>query len=255
MRLLEGRVVAVTGGASGIGRAICIAAARYGASAVVVADVRNDPVEGGRPTVDEVDALGAVGMFLNTDVTNQLHLIALFEATLQLGGVDVMVCNAGIALPSDGPNMSTQDFRKITSINLDGVYFSAQGAAKQMQALGKQGSIILTSSMGGLRGSALTVVYSATKGALCMMAKGLADALGPEGIRVNTVCPGVIDTHLVQSVPAVGAIAQQFVARTPLRRMGRPSEIGDAVAWLGSDLASFVSGIDLLVDGGLSSVL
>ena len=88
-----------------------------------------------------------------------------------------------------------------------------------------------------------------------MMAKGLADALGPEGIRVNTVCPGVIDTHLVQSVPAVGAIAKQLVARTPLRRMGRPSEIGDAVAWLGSDLASFVSGIDLLIDGGLSSVL
>lgn len=255
MKMLEGKVVVVTGGASGIGRAICIAAARHGAKAVVIADVRSEPAEGGPTTMTEVEAHGAVARFQRTDVSDKSDLSSLFAVTEELGGVDLMACNAGIASPNDGPDMSETDYRKLISVNLDGVYFSAQGAGQQMKALGKAGSIVMTSSMGGLRGSAFTVVYSTTKGGVCLMAKSLADALGPNGIRVNAVCPGVIDTHLLQSSPAVGAIALQFVERTPLRRLGKPPEVGDVVAWLGSDLSSFVTGSNILVDGGLSSVI
>lgn len=255
MKMLEGKVVVVTGGASGIGRAICIAAARYGARAIVVADVRSDPTEGGRDTVAEVVELGAIGHFQRTDVAKKSDLDALFAVSMELGGVDVMVCNAGIASPNDGPDMLEPEYRRLISVNLDGVYFSAQGAGKQMKAAGKAGSIVMTSSMGGLRGAALTVVYCTTKGGVCLMAKSLADAFGPAGIRVNAVCPGVIDTHLVQTSPAVGAIAKSFVSRTPLRRLGQPSEVGDVVAWLGSDLSSFVTGANILVDGGLSSII
>lgn len=255
MKILEGKIVVVTGGSSGIGRGICLAAARHGANTVVVADVRKDPVEGGRDTLTEVEELGAVGRFQRTDVAKRVDLDALFAMTLELGGVDVMVCNAGIASPNDGPNMEEAEYRKLIGVNLDGVYFSAQGAGRQMKETGKAGSIVMTSSMGGLKGSALTVVYSSTKGGVCLMAKSLADAFGPLGIRVNAVCPGVIDTHLLQASPAVGAVAQSLVNRTPLRRLGRPSEVGDVVAWLGSDLSSFVTGANILVDGGLSSII
>jgi L-rhamnose 1-dehydrogenase len=255
MQLLAGKVVAVTGGSSGIGRAICIAAARHGAQAVVVADIRNDPVEGGRTTIEEVRSLGATAHFQRTDVSNNADLDALFATTRELGGVDLMACNAGIASPNDGPDIPEADFRKLVDVNLGGVYWSAQGAGRQMKALGKSGSIVMTSSMGGLRGSALTLVYSSTKGGVCLMAKSFADAFGPAGIRVNAVCPGVIDTHLVNSSPAVGALAAQFVTRTPLRRRGKPAEVGEVVAWLGSDLSSFVTGANIVVDGGLSSVI
>jgi L-rhamnose 1-dehydrogenase len=253
--LLAGKLVVVTGGASGIGRAISVAAARHGAKTVVIADLRSDPVEGGIGAEAEIESLGCAVRFQRTDVSKIADLDRLFELTKELGGVDVMVCNAGIASPNDGPDMSETEYRRLLGVNLDGVYFSAQGAGRQMVSQGKSGSIVMTSSMGGLRGSAFTVVYSTTKGGVCLMAKSLADALGPKGIRVNAVCPGVIDTHLVQSSPAVGAMAQQFVARTPLRRLGKPSEIGDVVAWLGSDLSSFVTGANILVDGGLSSVV
>lgn len=110
-------------------------------------------------------------------------------------------------------------------------------------------------SMGGLRGAAMTVAYSTSKGGVVLMAKALADALGPCGIRVNAVCPGLIDTLMLRTTPGVAETSEGFRQRTPLRRLGRPSEIGDVVAWLGSDLSSYVNGIALPVDGGLISVI
>jgi NAD(P)-dependent dehydrogenase (short-subunit alcohol dehydrogenase family) len=124
-----------------------------------------------------------------------------------------------------------------------------------MKALGKAGSIVLMASMGGLAGAGMTVAYSTSKGGVVLMAKAMADALGPDGIRVNAVAPGTIDTHLLRTSPGIAEAAEGFRQRTPLRRLGQPSEIGDAVAWLGSDLSSYVTGIALLVDGGLLSVI
>jgi len=253
--LLKGKVVVVTGAASGIGRAIAIAAAQHCAKAVIVADIIETPREGGGRTTAEIEALGVPARFIRTDVTRRSEVDALVESAAQFGGVDVMVCNAGIALPSDGGDVPEDDYRRLMAVNLDGVLFGAQAAARQMKARSKSGSIVLMASMGGISGTSVTVAYSTSKGGVVLMAKALADSLGPDGVRVNSVCPGMIDTEMVRTTPKIAAAAEEFRKRTPLRRTGKPSDIADAVVWLGSDMSSYVTGIALLVDGGLLAVI
>lgn len=253
--ILKNKVVVVTGASSGIGRAIAIRAAEHGAKAVIVADITEAPREGGRPTVEEIEAIGSAARFVKTDVSKRTDNDALIEASAEFGGVDVMVANAGITLRTDGADVPEDDYHRLLSINLDGPLFGAQAAARQMKANGKGGSIVLMASMGGISGAGITVAYSTSKGGVVLMAKSLADALGPDGIRVNAVAPGTIDTELLRTSPGIAEASEGFRKRTPLRRLGQPSEIGDAVAYLGSDLSSYVSGIALLVDGGLLAVL
>jgi L-rhamnose 1-dehydrogenase len=253
--ILSNKVVLVTGAASGIGRAIAIGAATHGAKAVIVSDVTENPREGGGPTTGEIERLGVAARFHRTNVTERAEVDALVESAAELGGVDVMVCNAGITLRADGPDVAEDDYRRLMAVNLDGVLFGAQAAARQMKAKRKPGSIVLMASMGGIAGAGMTVAYSTSKGGVVLMAKALAGALGPEGIRVNSVCPGTIDTQLLRTTPGVAEASEGFRQRAPLRRLGKPSEVADAVAWLGSDLSSYVTGIALLVDGGLLSVI
>ncbi|MBD9434778.1 SDR family oxidoreductase [Pseudoxanthomonas sp. PXM03] len=253
--LLAGKVVVVTGAASGIGRAIAVGVAQHGAKAVVVSDLVEAPREGGPTTTSEIQSLGVPAIFVRTNVSQRAEVDALLAESEQFGGVDLMVCNAGITLRSDGADVAEDDYRRLMSVNLDGVLFSAQAAARQMQALSKPGSIVLMASMGGVSGAGMTVAYSTSKGGVVLMAKALADALGPSGIRVNSVCPGTIDTALLRNTPGVAEASEGFRQRTPLRRLGKPSEIADAVVWLGSDMSSYVTGVPLLVDGGLLSVL
>ncbi|WP_112995813.1 SDR family oxidoreductase [Rhizobiales bacterium] len=253
--ILKNKVVVVTGASSGIGRAIAIRAAEHGAKAVIVADITEAPREGGRLTVAEIEAIGSAARFVKTDVSKRADNDALIEASAEFGGVDVMVANAGITLRTDGADVPEEDYHRLLSINLDGPLFGAQAAARQMKANGKGGSIVLMASMGGISGAGITVAYSTSKGGVVLMAKSLADALGPDGIRVNAVAPGTIDTELLRTSPGIAEASEGFRKRTPLRRLGQPSEVGDAVAYLGSDLSSYVSGIALLVDGGLLAVL
>lgn len=254
-RMLHGKVVIVTGGASGIGAGIALAAARHGASTIIVADLTEMPREGGKPVVERLRAMGAQALFHRCDVTSRTDMEALVAVSLDHGGVDVMACNAGIALASDGPWIEPEDFHKLLAVNLDGVLFGAQAAAAQMMKLGKRGSIVATSSMGGTRTGQLTTAYSTSKAGVNMMVAALADAFGPSGIRVNAVCPGLINTALPQSAPEVAKMFDALKSRMPLRRLGEPEEVGNVVAWLGSDLSSFVTGISLLVDGGQTAVL
>jgi len=253
--ILKNKVVVVTGASSGIGRAIAIRAAEHGAKAVIVADITEAPREGGRLTVAEIEAIGSAARFVKTDVSKRADNDALIEASAEFGGVDIMVANAGITLRTDGADVPEEDYHRLLSINLDGPLFGAQAAARQMKANGKGGSIVLMASMGGISGAGITVAYSTSKGGVVLMAKSLADALGPDGIRVNAVAPGTIDTELLRTSPGIAEASEGFRKRTPLRRLGQPSEVGDAVAYLGSDLSSYVSGIALLVDGGLLAVL
>ncbi len=253
--LLKDKVVIVTGAASGIGRAIAIQAAHHGAKAVIVSDVTEVPREGGTQTTAEIEALGVTARFVRTDVSKRAEVDALVDAAAEFGGVDVMVANAGITLREDGAEVAEDQYRRLMAVNLDGVLFSAQAAARQMKENAKPGSIVLMASMGGIVGAGMTVAYSTSKGGVVLMAKALADALGPDGIRVNSVAPGTIDTHLLRTAPGISEAAEGFRQRTPLRRLGKPSEIGDAVVWLGSDMSSYVTGISLLVDGGLLSVI
>jgi NAD(P)-dependent dehydrogenase (short-subunit alcohol dehydrogenase family) len=253
--ILKDKVVVVTGASSGIGRAIAIGAARHGAKAVIVSDVTETPREGGEPTVAAIEKLGVAARFQRSDVTRRSENDALVEAAAEFGGVDVFVANAGITLRSDGADVPEEDYRRLMAVNLDGVLFGAQAAARQMKNLGKPGSIVLMASMGGIAGAGMTVAYSTSKGGVVLMAKALADSLGPAGIRVNSVAPGTIDTQLLRTTPGIAEASEGFRKRTPLRRLGKPSEIADAVAFLGSDLSSYVTGIALLVDGGLLSVI
>jgi len=253
--MLDGKVVVVTGGASGIGRSISIRAAAHGARAIVVGDLVEKPREGGTPTAEAVKAAGADFRFQRTDVSKQADIAALLAAADEVGGIDVMVCNAGIAINGDGPELPEEQYRRLLAVDLDGAYFSARSAALRMRDLRKAGSIILISSMGGLRGSAMTIAYSTVKGGLCLLAAALADSFGPDGIRVNAVCPGIIATALVAQSPDVSAAAEPMRQRTPLRRAGKPEEIGDVVAWLGSEFSSYVTGAAIPVDGGLTAVI
>jgi NAD(P)-dependent dehydrogenase (short-subunit alcohol dehydrogenase family) len=253
--LLNSKTVIVTGAASGIGRAIAITAAKHGAKAVIVSDVTEVPREGGRSTTAEVGALDVSARFFRADVTCRSEVDALIESAAEFDGVDVMVCNAGITVSSDGADVAEQDYRRLMAVNLDGVLFGAQAAARDMKARTKAGSIVLMASMGGIVGASMTVAYSTSKGGVVVMGKALADALGPDGIRVNSVCPGTIDTELLRNTPKIAQAAEGFRQRTPLRRLGKPSEVADAVVWLGSDLSSYVTGIALLVDGGLLAVI
>ncbi|MCM2438740.1 SDR family oxidoreductase [Agrobacterium vitis] len=255
MTILAGKVVVVTGGASGIGRSIAVRAAQLGASAVVIGDLDEAPKEGGETTALIVEKHGASARFLKCDVRSHDDLAALIAVADQFGGVDVMVCNAGVALASDGPEITDGDFDKLVSINLHGALKSAQHAGAAMKARATGGSIVVISSMGGLRGSGFNLVYTMTKGGVNMMTASLADAFGPEGIRVNAVCPGLINTRLIESSPGVAAAAEGLRQRMPLRRLGEPDEIGDVVAWLGSDLSSFVTGAVIPVDGGQTAVI
>jgi L-rhamnose 1-dehydrogenase len=253
--ILKDKVVVVTGASSGIGRAIAIRAAEHGARAVIVSDVTEAPREGGEPTAQVIQGLGATARFVKADVSSRADNDALVAAAEDLGGVDVFVANAGITLRADGAEVAEEDYRRLMSVNLDGPLFGAQAAARQMKARGKAGSIVLMASMGGLVGAGFTVAYSTSKGGVVLMAKSLADALGPHGIRVNAVAPGTIDTELLRTAAGVAEASEGFRQRTPLRRLGQPSEIGDAVAFLGSDLSSYVTGHALTVDGGLLAVI
>lgn len=197
--ILAGKVVVVTGAASGIGRAI--AAARHGAKGVIVADLTETPREGGEPTVGAIETLSVPARFVATDVTRRAYADALVDAASEFGGVDVMVCNAEITLGAHGADVAEADYRRLMAVNLDGVLFGAQAAAQPMKDPATPGSIVLMASMGGLVGAGFTVAYSTSEGGVILMAKSLADALGPDGIRVNAVCPGTIDTHLLRSTP------------------------------------------------------
>jgi L-rhamnose 1-dehydrogenase len=141
--ILEGKTVVVTGAASGIGRAIAIAAARHAAKAVIVSDITETPREGGTPTTDEIAALGVPARFHKVNVASKADNDALVEAAREFGGVDVMVLNAGISLKADGLEVSESDYRRLMSVNLDGTLFGAQAAARQMKELGKAGSIVV----------------------------------------------------------------------------------------------------------------
>lgn len=253
--ILAGKVCVITGAASGIGRGIAMAAHAHGAKAIILADITEGPREGGASTLELLEAEGAVARFVRCDVTSADDMVALVKAADEFGGVDAMVCNAGIALAADGLDVSSDDFHKVMAINVEGVLLSAQAAARAMQERGLGGSIIVTSSMGGLRGAGFTVAYSMSKGAVNMMVRSLSDAVGPAGIRVNAVCPGLIQTALVESSPEVAKAFEPMRLRMPLRRLGQPREVGDAVAWLASDLSSFVTGVLLPVDGGQTAVI
>lgn len=256
---LTDEVAVVTGGSSGIGRETAIRMAECGAD-VVIADVREEPripdsaggAQDPRPTHEYIaDETGREAHFVECDVRQPSDLEIAVEAAAELGGIDVMVNNAGVFRTIPFEDIDEIEYGQVMDINAKGVFFGAQAAAAAMD----EGAIVNLSSIAARHGTGNHPVYSASKAAVRNFTKSMADALGPE-IRVNCVLPGVIDTAMTrEDVPTVGGErAERYADDIPLGRFGDPGDVADAVCFLASDAARYVSGAGLAVDGGLSAV-
>jgi NAD(P)-dependent dehydrogenase (short-subunit alcohol dehydrogenase family) len=194
-------------------------------------------------------------VFVDCDVTDRADLESVVEATDEFGGVDVMVNNAGIWHAEEFFDVTEDEFQQMMDINLKGAYFGSQIAGKRMAANGA-GSIINISSIAGLFGNGNWPTYSASKGGLTMLTYSLAHKLGEHGIRVNAIHPGGIETMIggeATDPEAAAAQAEQFTQMVPLGRYGQPEDIAGAATFLASDLAGYVTGESLVVDGGWTS--
>ena len=252
--MLAGDTAVITGAASGNGRAIARRFAEEGAD-IVVADVREDPRQGGRPTHELVpEEYDVEAAFVETDVTNVDDLDAAVEAAERFGGIDHMVNNAGVFRSEEFLEVTEEEYEFLMDINVRGVFFGAQAAARRLVDNGG-GTIINLSSVAGLEGSAEHVTYTASKGAVRLLTYSLAAKLGPEGVRVNAIHPGLIETAMTtDDVPIFGTEAEdQFLQTVPSGRGGTPEDVADAALYLASDLSDYVNGESLVVDGGMSS--
>lgn len=254
MGLLEGQVAVVTGAANGLGRAIALGFAAHGAAAVVVADLVPTPADGATATCDLIRASSqATAEFVRCDVTQPSHVDAAVAAAESLGPLSVMVNVAGIS-PGPAPigEMPDDMFDRVLDVNLNGTMYGCRAAARVMLPRGR-GSIINMSSIAGLRGTAGNAGYGASKGAIRLLTYALAAQLGPHGIRVNVLHPGVVETDMTR---AAGMTADSpVIAKIPSRRLGAPAEVAGAAVFLASDLASYVNGVSLPVDGGMSTAM
>ena len=247
MDRLSGRVAVVTGGASGIGLATVRRLASEGAR-VVVADLDPEP---GKSAANEVE-----GLFVATDVTDPDAVERLFSiANREYGSVDIAFNNAGISPPEDDSIQDTDlaAWRKVQEVNLTSVYLCCKEVIPYMRRQGK-GSIINTASFVAVMGAATSQIsYSASKGGVLSMSRELGVQFAREGIRVNALCPGPVNTPLLKELFAKDAErAARRLVHVPMGRFAEPAEIAAAVAFLASDDSSFMTASAFLVDGGIS---
>jgi NAD(P)-dependent dehydrogenase (short-subunit alcohol dehydrogenase family) len=239
---LAGRVCIVTGGSQGIGEACARRFAREGAQ-VVIADVADAP---GQALAAELGAL-----YVHCDVGDKAQVDALVAATLRAHGrIDVLVNNAGIFKAADFLEVTEADFDAVLRVNLKGSFLLGQAVAREMAKAGK-GSIVNMSSVNAVLTIPTIASYNVSKGGINQLTRVMALALADKGIRVNAVAPGTIATELAAKAVLTSDEAKaRILSRTPMKRLGEPSEVADAVAYLASDAASYVTGEIVVVDGG-----
>ncbi|SDN24316.1 NAD(P)-dependent dehydrogenase, short-chain alcohol dehydrogenase family [Halogranum gelatinilyticum] len=247
---LSGTAALVTGASSGNGRAIARRFAEEGAS-VTVADVRKDPRLGGDPTHEVIEAAGGEAQYVETDVTDVDALRDAVEATVDAyGSLDVMVNNAGVERQLPIEEATEEDFAWLMDINLKGVYFGCQAAIETMLEQDGGGTIVNMSSIAGIRGLANSSLYCTSKGGVTNLTRELAVEHGENDIRVNALNPGFIETAMTMED---GETAGGILDQTPLGRAGQPEEVADAALFLASEESSFVTGHNLVLDGGFTA--
>lgn len=245
MKRFENKVVIITGGAQGIGKAAAVKFAEYGAK-VAIWDVSD---EKGNACVAEIQQSGNQACFIKVNVVSFDSVQEAVKATITaFGGIDILINNAGITRDASFMKMTTDQWQQVIDVNLTGV-FNCTKAVAPIMVEQKSGRVINTSSIVGLYGNFGQTNYVATKSGVIGMTKVWARELGRKGITVNAVAPGFIATEMVETVPE--AILNGLKERTPLGRLGKPDDIANAYCFLASEEASYVNGAVLSVDGGL----
>jgi NAD(P)-dependent dehydrogenase (short-subunit alcohol dehydrogenase family) len=254
-RDLEGKSALVTGGASGIGQATALAFAREGAR-VAVADIMQDAAQ---RTVNEIEAMGGQALAIACDVTDDDAVKAMIAATVDaFGSLDCAFNNAGIApyqVNAGGQkiaDVAPEAWRRLIDVNLTGVWLCLRHEVAEMRAQGSGGVIINTASILGLVGTATSSAYVAAKHGVVGLTKVAAADHAADNIRVNAVCPGYIETPMTEET--MRRRGERIMARVPMARMGKAAEIAEAVVWLCSPKASFVTGVSWAVDGGYTAI-
>ena len=263
MGRVTGKVALVTGGASGIGRSCAERLAEEGAI-IVVTDLQDDK---GAETVEAIRAAGGQASYLHHDVTSEAAWVSVIaEVKKTHGRLDILVNNAGIAISGSIIEMSLADFQKQNAVNIDGVFLGTKHSIPLMRTSGKGGSIINMSSVAGLKGSAILAGYCASKGAVRLFTKSVAleCATARDGIRVNSVHPGIIETPIWDDIMGTGepgdnarpsrpaTLDAMTADAVPVGKKGYPLDIANGVLWLASEDSGYVTGAELVIDGGFS---
>lgn len=252
---LEGQVALVTGASSGIGRAVAEGMADAGASVVV--NYRSEPEEA-EALVRQLAASGGEALAVEADVSDEGEVEAMFaKAVERFGAVDVVVANAGLQKDAASAEMTLDDWRTVIDVNLTGQFLTARAALRQFRAQGKRsvskalGKIISMSSVHEAIPWAGHVNYAASKGGIALMMKTLAQEFAHEGVRVNAIAPGAIRTA-INAQETEGQAAERLLKLIPYGRIGATEDVANAAVWLASDLADYVVGATIVVDGGMT---
>lgn len=259
MGRMNQKVAVVTGAASGIGRATAELLLREGAR-VVLTDVDAS----GEAVARELREAGGEALFLTHDVADEPAWEAIMARTREaFGGLDVLVNNAGISASSPVTEQSLSEWRRVLAVNLDGVFLGTKHGVRAMRATGRGGAIINMASVAGLVGNPGTGAYAASKGGVRAFTKAVAVECAPEGIRVNAVFPSGVRTPIwehsewwpgfVAQMGGEAAAWKVLESAAPMGRMAEPGEIAEAVLYLASDAARFVTGTELVIDGGYTA--
>jgi len=243
---LHGKTVLVTGSTRGIGLGIAKALGSAGAQVVISSE---DPDDTGKVT-DELRAEGHVAHGIACDVTDHIALNALVEGTLsQFGGIDILICNAGIT--GEAGSWALDDFDRVMAVNLRSMVALTTLTLPHIAARGG-GSVILMSSLSALRGNGAINAYALAKAGVAQLARNLAVQWGPQGVRVNAIAPGLIDTPLSAPLMADEGFMQRRMQMTPLRRTGTVDDVAAACLFLAAPGSSFITGQQIAIDGGTS---
>jgi len=246
--LLEGKTVLITGASGGIGRAAAIGCARHGANVAI--NYLNDEA-GAASAVREIETLGRRAIAVRGDVADPDEAPRFVDAAVKaFGKVDVFVSNAGICPFHGFLDMPREVLERTMRVNLHGAWYMTQAAANQMVAQGHGGAIIAVSSISALVGGGMQTHYTPTKAGVHSLMQSCAIALGPKGIRCNSVLPGTIETDINRDDLADPGKRAYMSGRIPLGRLGAPEDLAGPIVFLASDLAAYVTGAALLVDGG-----
>lgn len=239
---LKNKVAVVTGASRGIGESIAVELARHGAN-VVVSDILP-----GDNTVRQIRALKKESMYVKTDVSDEDDVKNLVNETMKkFGKIDILVNNAGIYRTAPTTQVSEEEWEKTIHVDLKGVFLCSREALKHMK---RGSSIINISSIAGISGFPQSAAYCAAKGGVRTLTKALASEFGKDGIRVNSIHPGTIDTPMTQSFLKIKKERDEVLAKVPLKRIGKPIDIAGPVVFLASDASSYITGEELVVDGG-----